>query len=65
MVDDCERFGIVNNFSAYKFENAIGHLKLMKRSDNKVLEQFANRTMEKSITMDLSRRPKSKDLNLI
>lgn len=47
VVDDCERFGIVNNFSAYKFENAIGHLKPMKRSDNKVLEQFANRTMEK------------------
>lgn len=37
LVYDCERFGIVNNFSAYKFENAIGHMKSLKRSDNKVL----------------------------
>lgn len=46
IVDDCERFGVVINFSAYKFENAIGELKTMKRAHYKVLEQFANRTVE-------------------
>lgn len=44
---DCRKFGVLNNFSAYPFENEMRHLSTLIRSKNKVLEQVRNRLWER------------------
>lgn len=42
LVDDVERFGELEPFSAYPFENALGKMKRILRSGNRPLAQVAN-----------------------
>lgn len=46
VVDDVMRYGVLENFSAYPFESALGKLKKKVRHGNKILEQVINRTIE-------------------
>lgn len=54
LVDDVEKFGPVDNFSAYRFENYLGKLKKKIRKDDKPLEQIARlyTEIEKNLTID-------------
>jgi hypothetical protein len=47
MVDDVERFGTLDTFAAFKFENYLGSLKKTLRSPYKPLQQVGNRLSEK------------------
>ena len=44
---DCERFGNLETFSAFKFENKMRHIRKLLRSTNLPLEQLVNRLEEK------------------
>lgn len=46
IVDDVLRYGVLENFSAYPFESALGKLKKKVRHGYKILEQVINRTVE-------------------
>lgn len=46
LVDDVEKFGPLDNFSAYRFENYLGKLKKKNRKDDKPLQQIARRYTE-------------------
>lgn len=46
LVADCELYGPIYEFSAYKFENKMGRIRGMVRSKNRKLEQIYNRSME-------------------
>ncbi len=46
LADDVARFGRLDNFSAFPFENFMRHIKRMVRGPNKVLEQVSNRLAE-------------------
>ncbi|KAB0804911.1 hypothetical protein PPYR_01881 [Photinus pyralis] len=45
--NDAVRFGVLDNFSAFKFENHMSEIKNMLKTSNRPLEQFINRTFEK------------------
>lgn len=45
--EDCRKYGVLSNFSAYAFENEMRHLATLIRSKNKVLEQVRNRLWER------------------
>lgn len=44
--EDCRRFGALDNFSCFPFENHLGKLKNLVRRSAKPLEQIANRLLE-------------------
>lgn len=46
LVDDCELFGILDEYSAYPFESFLGKIKKSVRQGNKILEQAVNRVLE-------------------
>lgn len=46
IVDDVRRFGALDNFSSFPFENKLGMLKKFIRSGNLPLQQVAKRIME-------------------
>lgn len=46
IVDEVERFGELESFSAYPFENALGGIKRMLRTGSRPLPQIAKRIME-------------------
>lgn len=47
IVDEVRRFGRLDLFSAFRFENFIGKIKKLVKSGNKPLEQIARRLAEK------------------
>lgn len=47
--DDVERYGTIDQFSAYCFENYLGVLKKMLRKPNKPLEQIIKRLAERDV----------------
>ena len=47
VVDEVRKFGPLDSFSAFPFENFIGKVKKMVKSGNKPLEQISNRIYEK------------------
>lgn len=46
LVDDVERYGVLESFSAYPFENLLGKLKRKIRNGNRPLQQIAKRIVE-------------------
>lgn len=52
LVDDVRKFGPVDNFSAFKFENYLQILKKYIRKAEKPLQQVVRRYMEKEINSD-------------
>lgn len=46
VVDEVERFGELDSFSAYSFENGLGKIKRLLRSGNRPLAQIAKRINE-------------------
>lgn len=60
--DDVRRFGVLDNFSAFKFENKLGVLKRLLRSGNLPLQQIANRTYEKFL-LDIQTQLQSRDIS--
>lgn len=46
VVDDCELFGTLEDFSAYPFESLLGKIKKKVRQGNKILQQVVNRITE-------------------
>lgn len=46
LADDSKRFGILDGFSTFKFENFLGKIKLSLKSGNRPLEQIFNRISE-------------------
>lgn len=58
IVDDVKKFGILQNISAYPFENELYKIKNLLRSGNKPLAQVAKRLSEKSSVE--SRKPEAK-----
>lgn len=46
MVDDCELFGSLDDYSCYPLENYLGQLKKQLRHSNKPLQQIINRSVE-------------------
>ena len=46
IADDVRRYGELENFSAFKFENFIGHIKRLLRSGRQPLQQLMRRTAE-------------------
>lgn len=57
VTEDVKRFGKLDNFSAFPFENKLGEIKRLLRSGNKPLEQIANRIHE-SFNADLYNQAK-------
>lgn len=49
---ECLRYGALDSFSAFKFENALKCLKLKIRGGNLTLEQFEKRLSENNRTLD-------------
>lgn len=49
LVDDCENFGVLDNFSAFKFENQLGIIKRSLRGSKFALQQAINRISEKNV----------------
>lgn len=47
-----ERYGFIDSFTAYRFENYMQELKKSIKNPNKILEQLNNRISEKSILND-------------
>lgn len=47
--NDCERFGSLDSFSAFKFENRLRLLRRKLRSSNRPLEQLVNRMEEEDL----------------
>lgn len=48
LVDEVKKFGILQNFNAYPFENKLYSIKKMLRQGNKPLSQITKRIMERS-----------------
>lgn len=48
LVNEVKRFGILQTFNAYPFENKLSSIKRTMRKGNKPLEQIANRLMERN-----------------
>lgn len=46
--DDVSRYGILDNFSAFPFENCLGKLKKLVKSPNKPLQQLCRRVIERN-----------------
>lgn len=46
IVDDVRKFGPMDEYSAYRFENKIGKTKKLVRQGDKVLQQLSRRTVE-------------------
>lgn len=44
--DDSKRFGVLDNFATFRFENHLGKIKQLVRSGNKPLQQVYNRITE-------------------
>lgn len=63
-MDECERHGVVNSFSAYKYENAIMSVKSMKRSSNKILQQLGNCTMRNVYYSRIANKPRSNSFRI-
>lgn len=60
IVDEVERFGLLDSFSAYPFENALGKIKRLIRSGNLPLSQVAKRVVENfNCTMDSTQTSKN------
>lgn len=53
LVDDVKKFGPLNNFSAFKFENYMQVLKKYLRKADKPLEQVVRRCMEREINLSI------------
>lgn len=45
--DDCERFGVLDNFSSFEFESFLFSVKLMKRAHKNPITEIFNRVQEK------------------
>jgi hypothetical protein len=56
LAEDCKKFGKLDNFSAFPFENASQGLKRLVRKPDKVLQQLVSRLAERA-------RPKIKTAN--
>lgn len=41
--NECDRHGPLDKWSAFKFENYLGHIKKLTRNGNKPLQQLVNR----------------------
>lgn len=54
LIDDVRKFGPLDNFSAFKFENYMQKLKKLIRKSAKPLEQVIRRCAEKDIKLDIS-----------
>ncbi|XP_036139931.1 uncharacterized protein LOC105834898 isoform X1 [Monomorium pharaonis] len=54
LVDDVKKFGPIDNFSAFKFENYMQILKKYIRKSDKPLQQVVRRYIEQDINSDLS-----------
>lgn len=46
LCDSVEQYGVLDNFSAYKFENYMQYLKKLIRSPNRILQQLHRRIEE-------------------
>lgn len=53
ITDDAENFGKLDSFSAYAFENHLGHLKTLLRKPDHALRQIINRIFEKKMTDEI------------
>lgn len=62
IVDDVRKFGALDNFSAFKFENKLGVLKRLLRSGHLPLQQVAKRTYEKFL-LDIKAQLQSKTIS--
>jgi len=54
LVDDVKRFGLLDNFSAFKFENYMQILKKYLRKSDKPLQQVVRKYIEEEINCDSS-----------
>lgn len=54
VVDDVEKFGPLDTFSAYEFENCFHHIKLQLKQCRKPLEQIARRIVESSVSKKIT-----------
>ncbi|KAM0735062.1 hypothetical protein ACS0PU_011175 [Formica fusca] len=54
LVEDVRKFGSLDNFSAFKFENYMQTLKKLLRKSEKPLQQVVRRCTEKEINLDIS-----------
>lgn len=59
LVDECERHGCVNDFSAYKYENAIMGIRKMKRSSYMILKQLGNCSMRNVYFSRIENKPRN------
>lgn len=49
LAEDCKKFGVLDNFSAFPFENALKDIKKLVRKPDKILQQLVGRLAEKRI----------------
>lgn len=56
LVDEVERFGELESFSAYPFENMLGKIKRLLRNGNRPLAQVAKRVAEGVFNSDLNEK---------
>lgn len=54
--EDVKRFGPLDSFSAFKFENELGKLKKLIRTPNKPLQQIVQRVLEKGLTLKSNKK---------
>lgn len=57
LCDDVRRYGVVENFSGFPFENYLGVIKRLIRSGAKVLQQLARRLAEMNYLYDFQQLP--------
>lgn len=57
LCDDVRRYGVIENFSGFPFENYLGVIKRLIRSGAKVLQQIARRLAEMNYLYDFQQIP--------
>ena len=57
--DDVRRFGALDEFSAFPFENTLGRMKRMLRNGNKPLQQICRRLSEQGMAAYAFNKPTS------
>jgi hypothetical protein len=54
LADDSLKFGVLDKFSAFKFENKLGTLRKLIRTPNRPLQQLKRRLLEKDLKLELN-----------
>ncbi|OXA51727.1 hypothetical protein Fcan01_13034 [Folsomia candida] len=54
LTEDVKRFGILDKFSAFKFENKLGSLRKLVRTPNLPLQQLKRRLLEKDLKLEFN-----------